>query len=76
VGGVATSGDANNNPPVPGALHAFDASNVSSELWNSSMNAARDNFGNLAKFVPSVITNGKVYIATASNQVVVYGLLQ
>jgi len=40
------------------------------------MNAARDNFGNLAKFVPSVITNGKVYIATASNQVVVYGLLQ
>jgi hypothetical protein len=72
---VAVSGDAENNPPVAGALHAFDANNVSNELWNSTMNSARDNFGQFAKFVPPLVVNGKVYVATQSNQVAVYGLL-
>jgi outer membrane protein assembly factor BamB len=72
---VATSGDAENNPPVPGELHAFDAGNVSHELWNSTMNASRDGFGNFAKFVPPLVANGKVYVATWSNQLAVYGLL-
>jgi hypothetical protein len=72
---VSTSGDALNDPPTPGELHAFDANNVSTELWNSSMNAARDNFGNFAKLVPPLVVNGKVYVATFSNQVAVYGLL-
>src|ERR1019366_3262131 len=72
---VATSGDAENNPPVPGALYAFDANNVANELWDSTMNSARDNLGNFAKFVPPLVVNGKVYVATSSNQVAVYGLL-
>jgi Abnormal spindle-like microcephaly-assoc'd, ASPM-SPD-2-Hydin len=72
---VATNGDAENNPPVPGELHAFDAENVSQELWNSAMNASRDDFGNFAKFVPPLVANGKVYVATWSNQLAVYGLL-
>jgi IPT/TIG domain-containing protein len=72
---VATSGDAENNPPVPGALYAFDAGNVATELWDSTMNAARDSFGNFAKFVPPLVANGRVYVATWSNQVVAYGLL-
>jgi Abnormal spindle-like microcephaly-assoc'd, ASPM-SPD-2-Hydin len=72
---VAASGDAENNPPVPGELHALDAENVSQELWNSTMNASRDGFGNFAKFVPPLIANGKVYVATWSNQLAVYGLL-
>ncbi len=72
---VATSGDASDNPPVPGELHAFNAANVSQELWNSAMNPSRDAFGNFAKFVPPLVVNGKVYIATQSNQVAVYGLL-
>ena len=72
---VATSGDAGDNPPVPGALYAFDANNVATELWKSTTNAARDNFGNFAKFVPPLVVNGKVYVATQSNQVAVYGLL-
>src|SRR5579863_216079 len=72
---VATSGDAENNPPVPGELHAFDAANVSHELWNSTMNASRDGFGNFAKFVPPLVANGRVYVATWSNQLAVYGLL-
>src|ERR1700674_894460 len=72
---LASSGDAANNPPVAGELHAFDAANVSNELWNSTMNASRDAFGNFAKFVPPLVANGKVYVATWSNQVAVYGLL-
>src|SRR6202521_2601200 len=72
---LASSGDANNNPPVAGELHAFDAANVSNELWNSTMNASRDAFGNFAKFVPPLVANGKVYVASWSNQVAVYGLL-
>src|SRR5207302_4290180 len=58
-----------------GILDAFDASNVAIELWNNKQNAARDDFGNFAKFCPPTIANGKVYLATFSNQVIVYGLL-
>ncbi len=58
---------------VPGILHAFDASNVATELWNSTMNPA-DQLGNLAKFVVPTVANGKVYMATFSNQLAVYGL--
>jgi hypothetical protein len=71
---TAGSGDAENNPPVPGVLYAFNAGNVATELWNSTMNAARDGFGNFAKFVPPLVANGRVYVATWSDQVAVYGL--
>jgi hypothetical protein len=60
---------------VPGILQAFDAGNVSRELWNSNMVPARDSIGRFAKFVCPTIANGKVYMATFSNQLVVYGLL-
>jgi hypothetical protein len=72
---VATTSGAWSNPPVPGELHAFNAADVSQELWNSSQNASQDGFGNFAKFVPPTVANGKVYVATWSNQVAVYGLL-
>jgi len=73
---VAVSGNPKNGPPVPGALHAFDAENVANELWNSTMNSSRDNYGLFAKFVPPLVANGRVYIATDSDQLAVYGLLQ
>jgi hypothetical protein len=60
---------------VPPALHAFSAENITQELWNSTMNAARDGFGAFARYVPPLVANGKVYMATFSNQVAVYGLL-
>jgi hypothetical protein len=72
---VAASGDAESDPPVPGELHAFDAANVSLELWNSTIHPWRDGFGNFAKFVPPLIANGRVYVATWSDQLAVYGLL-
>jgi hypothetical protein len=60
---------------VAGTLHAFDAQNVACELWNSDLIPGRDSLGNFAKFVPPTIANGKVYVATFSNRVDVYGLL-
>jgi hypothetical protein len=68
------SGNANNDVR-PGVLRAFDATNVSIELWNSQQNATRDDFGNLAKFNVPTVDNGRVYLPTFSNQLVVYGLL-
>lgn len=59
---------------VPGVLRAFDASNVGIELWNSRQVPERDDLGNLAKHTSPTIANGKVYVATFSNQLVVYGL--
>jgi uncharacterized protein (TIGR03437 family) len=59
----------------PGVLHALQASDLSNELWNSSMNSNRDSLGTLAKFTAPTIAEGKVYVPTFSNQLVVYGLL-
>ena len=71
---IATCCDAENNPPVPGALVAFDAGDVSKQLWSSTTDATHDSFGNLAKFVPPLVANGRVYVVTWSNRVAVYGL--
>jgi len=60
---------------VPGIVRAFDATDVSKELWNSQQNADRDDIGNYAKFCPPIVANGKVYVATFSGQLQVYGLL-
>jgi outer membrane protein assembly factor BamB len=57
----------------PGILRAFDANDITKELWNSNQNAS-DNVGNYAKFSPPTVANGHVYLATFSNKVVVYGL--
>ncbi len=64
-----------NHYVVPGILQAFDASDVTKELWNSNWNKDRDSVGMFAKFCPPTIANGKVYLATFSNQLNVYGLL-
>jgi hypothetical protein len=62
------------NPgPVAGILYAMDATDLTKELWDSQMNASRDSVGNYAKFVPPTVVNGKVYLSTFSNQLLVYG---
>ena len=68
----AATGDANGSVR-PGILRAINANDVTKELWNSNQSAT-DNIGNFAKFVCPVIANGKVYMSTFSNQLVVYGL--
>jgi len=71
---------------VPGVLYAFDASNLVMPLWTSTTNKARDDLGNLAKFNPPTVANGKVYVAsqvapmsdtssTAAAKLQVYGLV-
>ncbi len=68
----ASSGNAN-TAVCPGILRAFDANDITRELWNNTQNA-NDNSGNYAKFSSPTIANGHVYLATFSNQVIVYGL--
>lgn len=58
----------------PGTLHALDATDLTSELWNSDM-VATDVLGRFAKFATPTVANGRVYVPTFSNELVIYGLL-
>lgn len=60
---------------VPGIVDAFDASDLTHELWNSRQFADRDDVGQFAKHSSLTVANGRVYVPTFSNQLVVYGLL-
>ena len=56
-------------------LHAFDAADVSREIYNSEQEFDRDRAGISVRFtIPSVV-NGRVYVGTRS-EVNVYGLLR
>jgi Immunoglobulin I-set domain len=58
----------------PATLHAYEATNLANELYNSNQAAnGRDHFSN-NKFITPMVANGKVYIGT-SKSVAVFGLL-
>ena len=61
------------NGATPAVLHAFDAANLGTELWNSGMEPG-DAMDGFVKFVGPTVVNGMVY-AASSDAVVVYGLL-
>jgi len=69
----ASTGDAESFVS-PGILRAFDANDVTRELWNNHQNVARDGAGSYAKFSAPTVADGHVYLPTFSNRVVVYGL--
>jgi hypothetical protein len=59
----------------PAVLHAYDATNLATELYNSNQAAnSRDNFGAGNKFIVPIVVNGKVFVGTP-NGVAVFGLL-
>ncbi len=58
----------------PGVLYAFDAENLSQPIWSSDTNPQRDGTGLFAKFNLPVVADGRVYLATFSNEVDVFGL--
>jgi hypothetical protein len=58
----------------PSVLHAYDATNVAHELYNSAQIGARDSAGIALKFTVPTIANGRVYVPTAS-ELDIYGLL-
>src|ERR1017187_2949554 len=57
------------------ALHAYDANNLGTELYNSNQAASgRDHFGTRNKFMTPTIANGQVFVGTL-NSVAIFGLL-
>jgi len=61
-------------PGQNGILHAYDATNVARELYNTDQAGSRDHFGNAVKFAVPTVINGKVYVEGLS-QLAIYGLL-
>ena len=55
-------------------LHAYDANDLSRELYNSEQESERDSAGGGVKFSIPTIANGRVYIG-AADRLDVYGLL-
>lgn len=63
------------NTGQPAVLHAYDATNLAREIYNSNEAPnGRDSFGKGNKFITPMVINGKVYVGTPTG-VAVFGLL-
>jgi hypothetical protein len=58
----------------PGILHAYDATNISKELYNSNQAGTRDALDEWDKFSVPVVANGEVFV-TSTAHLTIYGLL-
>lgn len=58
----------------PAVLHAYDATNLAHELYNSAQAGTRDQCGNGNKFIVPTVADGKVFLGT-QNSVCIFGLL-
>jgi hypothetical protein len=63
-----------NGADRPAILHAFDASNITHELYTSEENSSRDRVGKTLRFTIPTVVNGRVYV-NAKRQLDVFGLL-
>ena len=60
----------------PAVLHAYDATNLATELYNSKQaSSGRDVFGAGNKYITPTIADGRVVVGT-TNSVVIFGLLK
>jgi hypothetical protein len=63
-----------------GVLRAYDANDVTHELWNSNLDPEHDTPGRVSKNAPPTVVNGKVYLASfgafpsGTGALYVYGL--
>jgi hypothetical protein len=77
--GISANGTSNGiiwavqNSGGAGILHAYDATNLANELYNSNQAGTRDQFSD-NKFITPMIANGKVFVGTPTG-VIVFGLL-
>jgi Malectin domain len=55
-------------------LHAYDATNLATELYSSGQNAARDGLSGYVKFTSAVVTNGQVFVGLASS-LAIFGII-
>ncbi|MGA8431288.1 MAG: Ig-like domain-containing protein [Candidatus Sulfotelmatobacter sp.] len=58
----------------PSVLHAYNATDVATELYNSTQAGSRDTAGAASKFTAPTIAGGKVFVPT-SVELDIYGLL-
>ena len=80
--GISANGTTNgivwaleSNPNYPGVLHAYEATNLAHELYNSNQAPnGRDNYGNGNDLITPLIVHGRVYIGSPMG-IAVFGML-
>ena len=66
--------NSNHDNGGPAVLRAYDATDVSKELYDSTQAGSRDTAGTALKFTVPTVAGGKVFVGT-SNELDIYGLL-
>ncbi len=76
--GIVWVVDSTSKVSTTAVLHAYKASNVATELYNSQQNASRDTLGKGVRFAVPTIINGNVYVGTqtaSTYSLLIFGIL-